>query len=104
VSVNSYKLVLPKGCRLHPVFHCDLLSHASSSTSLRAHQVEVKGDHEEYSVGYISDVKINNWQRKRGPYLQFLNRFLSIDIPEWMLLERKKERRWLQHPSKSHSA
>ena len=37
VGINSYKLLLPKGCRLHPVFHCDLLSHASSSTSLRPH-------------------------------------------------------------------
>jgi hypothetical protein len=23
VGINPYKLVLPKGCRLHPVFHCD---------------------------------------------------------------------------------
>ena len=55
VSVNSYKLVLPKGCRLHPVFHCDLLSHATSSTSLRPHRAEIYGDNEEYSVDYISD-------------------------------------------------
>ncbi len=32
VGINSYKLLLPKGCRLHHVFYCDLLSHASSST------------------------------------------------------------------------
>ena len=35
VDINSYKLLLPKGCPLHPVFHCDLLSHATSSTSPR---------------------------------------------------------------------
>jgi hypothetical protein len=38
VGIYSYKLLIPKGCRLHHVFHCDLLSHASSSTSLRPHQ------------------------------------------------------------------
>jgi hypothetical protein len=38
VGINSYNLLLPKEYRLHPVFHCDLLSHASSSTSLRPHQ------------------------------------------------------------------
>jgi hypothetical protein len=69
MGINSYKLVLPKECRLHHVFYCDLLSHASSSTSLRPHQAEIKGDHEEYSVDYISDVKIDNPLRKRGPYL-----------------------------------
>jgi hypothetical protein len=37
VGIDSHKLLLPKGCRLHPVFHCDLLSHATSSTSLRPH-------------------------------------------------------------------
>jgi len=41
VGINSYKFILPKGCRLHPVFHCDLLYHATSSTSLRPHQAEI---------------------------------------------------------------
>ncbi len=59
VSINTSKLELPKGCRLHPVFHCDLLSCATSSTSLRPHQAEIEGDHEEYAVDYISDVKID---------------------------------------------
>jgi len=58
------------------VFHCDLLSHASSS------------GHEEYAVDYISDVKIDNWPRRRDPYLQFLTHFVSFDIPEWLLLEQ----------------
>ncbi len=71
VGINSYKLLLPKGCRLHHVFHCDLLSHATSSTSLRPHQAEIEGDHEEYDVDFISDVEIDNWPRRRGPYLPF---------------------------------
>ena len=50
VGINSYKLLLPKGCRLHHVFHCAFLSHASSSTSLRPHQAEMDGDHEEYAI------------------------------------------------------
>ncbi len=35
VGIHSSNLLLPKECRLHPVFHCDLLSHATTSTSLR---------------------------------------------------------------------
>jgi hypothetical protein len=88
VDIKSYKLVLSKGCRLHPVFHCDLLSHATSSTSLRPHQAEIEGDHEEYAVDFISDVKIDNWPRRRGPYLHFFTHFVSFDFLEWMLLEQ----------------
>jgi hypothetical protein len=86
VGINSYKLSLPKGCRLRHVSHCDMLSHASSSTSLRPHETVIEGDHEEYAVDYISDVKIDNWPRRRGSYLQFLTHFVSFDIPEWLLL------------------
>ena len=72
VGINSYKLLLPKGCRLHPVFHCDyLLSHATSSTFIRPHQAEIEDDHEEYARDFISDVKIDNFRRRKGPYLQF---------------------------------
>jgi len=92
VGLNSYKLLLPKGCRLHPVFHCDLLSHATLSTSLRPHQSEIEGDHEEFDVDSISDVKIDNWPRSKeievGPCLQFLTHSVSFDIPELMLLEQ----------------
>jgi len=70
VGFNSYKLLLPNGYRLNSMFHCDMLSHASSSTSSpRPHQAEIEGDHEKYGVDYISDVKIDNWPRRRGPYL-----------------------------------
>ena len=72
VGFYSYKVILPKGCRLHHVFHCDLLSHASSSTSLRPHQAEIEGDHEEYAVDFISHVRIDNGPRRKGSYSQFL--------------------------------
>ena len=70
------------------MFHCDLLFRATSSTSLRPHQTEIEGDHEEYAVGFISDVKIDNWPRKRGSYLQLMTRCVFFYIPEWMLLEQ----------------
>ena len=88
VGIISYKLLLSKECRLHPVFHCNLLSRATSSTFLRPHQADIEGDHEEYVVDFISDVKIDHWPRRRGPYLRFWTRFVSFDIPEWMLLEQ----------------
>jgi len=67
VGFNCYKILLSKECRLHLVFYFDMLSHASSSTSLRPRQPEIEGDHGEYAVDYISDVKIDNWPRMRGP-------------------------------------
>ena len=76
---------------MHHVFHCDLLSHATSSTSLRLHQVEIEGCHEEYSDDYILDVKIDNWPRRRGDCLQFFNHFVSFDIPEWMMLKQRDD-------------
>jgi hypothetical protein len=88
VGISSYDFLLPKGCRLHPVFHCDLLPHATSSTSLRPHQAEIEGNHEEYVVDFISDVKIDIWPIRRCPYLQFLTHFVSFNILEWMLLEQ----------------
>ena len=70
------------------MFHYDLLLHALSSTSLRPHQAEIEGDHGEYAVDYIYDVKIDNWPRSRGPYIQFLTHFVSFDMPKWLLLEQ----------------
>ena len=70
------------------MFHCDLLSQSTTATSLRPHQAEIEGDMEEYAINYIDDVKIDNWQRRRGLYLQFLTYFINFDTPEWMLLEQ----------------
>ncbi len=49
------------------MFQGDLLSLATTSTSLRPHQAEIEGDHEEFVVEYIFDVKIDNWPRRKGP-------------------------------------
>ena len=72
VGMPSYRLLLPDDCRLHPVFHCDLLYHTTITTSLRPHQAEIEGDMEEYAINYIDDVKLDNGPRRRVPYLQFL--------------------------------
>ena len=80
--------MLPDGCRLHPVFHCDLLSQSTTATSLRPHQAEIEGDMEEYAINYIDDVKLDTWPRRRGLYLQFLTYFFNFDTLEWMLLEQ----------------
>ena len=55
---------------------------------MRPRQAEIEGDHEEYVVDYISDDKIDNWPRRRCPYLHFLTHSVSFDIPEWLLLEQ----------------
>ena len=33
---------------------------------------------EEYAINYIDDVKLDNWPRRRGPYLQFLTYLLIL--------------------------
>jgi len=86
--MTPYKILLPDGCRLHPVFYCDLLLHTTITTSLRPHQAEIEGDMKEYAINYIDDVKLDNWPRRRGPYLQLLTHFVNFDTPEWMLLEQ----------------
>ncbi len=43
------------------MFHCGVLSHASSLISFEPHQAEIKGVHEEYLIDFIVDVKIDNW-------------------------------------------
>jgi hypothetical protein len=88
VGLKSYRLKLPQGCRLHPVFHCDLLSKASTFTPLRHRPTEVESDHNEYAIDFISDVKVDNWPSRRGPYFQFLTHFVGYDVHKWMLLEQ----------------
>jgi len=88
IGLKSYKIRLSPGCRLNPVFHCDLLSIASNSTALRHKPAEIESDHNEFAIDYISDVKIGNWPNRRGPYLQFLTHFVGYNVPEWMLLEQ----------------
>ena len=84
--MKSYRLKLSPGCRLHPVFHCDLLSKETNSTPLRHQPAEIEDDHNEYAIDFISDAKVENWPNRRGLYLQFLTHFVGYDVPEWMLL------------------
>jgi len=70
------------------VFHCDLLSNASTSTLLRHRPVEIESDHNEYEIDFTSDVKVDNWPIRRGLYLQFLIHFVGYNVHEWMLLEQ----------------
>ncbi len=64
------------------------MSQSTITTSLRPHhQAVIKGDTEEYAIYYIDDVKLDNWPRRRGLYLQFLTYFIDFDTLEWMLLE-----------------
>ena len=49
-GLKSYRLELPPRCRLHLVFHCDLLSTTSNSTPLRHHLAEIESDHNEYTI------------------------------------------------------
>ena len=70
------------------MFHCDLLSKASTSTSLRHRTVEIESDHNEYAIDFILDVKVANWPNRRGLYLQFLTHFVGYGVPEWILLEQ----------------
>jgi hypothetical protein len=92
VGLKSYKLKLPPSCRLHPVFHCDLLSKASNPTPLRHEPDEIESDHNEYAIDYISDVKIDSWPNRRGPYLQFLTHILDMMflsgcyLNKWMIV------------------
>ncbi len=70
------------------MFHCDLLSHDTSSKLIRPHHAEIEGDHEDYTIVFIANVKIYNRTRRRRLYLQFLTHFVSFDITEWLLLEQ----------------
>ena len=73
------------------MFHCNLLSHASSATSLRPHRAEIEGNREEHAVDFTLDIKINSCPRRKGSYFRFLTHFVSFAIPEWMLLEQVDE-------------
>jgi hypothetical protein len=60
VGLKSFRLKLPPGFRLHPVFHCDLLSKASNSTHIRHKPAKIESDHNEYAIDFISDAKVDN--------------------------------------------
>ena len=64
------------------MFHCDLLSKASNPIPLRHQLTEIESDHNEHAIDYILDVKIGIRPNRRGPYLQFLTRFVEYDVLE----------------------
>ena len=68
------------------MIHCDLLSKASNSTSLRHHPADIESGHHEYAIDYIA--KVYNWPNRRGLYLQYLTYVVGYDVPKWMLLEQ----------------
>ena len=88
VGLKSYILNLPQGCRLHPSFHCYLLSKSSNSSPLRHRPVGIESGHNEYAIDFISDVKAENWPNRRGLYFRFLTHFVGYDVHAWMLLEQ----------------
>ncbi len=90
-------LLLLNGCRLHPVFHCDLVSHSTTATSLRPKQAKVKDDIEEYSINHIEVVKMYTWPRRRGPYLKLFSLYCQFISPEGVLLEQVNDCEELTH-------
>jgi hypothetical protein len=87
VGKTSYKLQLPKGFRLHPVFHVDVLKPAESDTPLRVLPVDAVDDDTDYGIEKITEVKLDSWPRRRGLYVLFKTYYKGYDHPEWSLLE-----------------
>ena len=87
VGKTSYKLQLPQGFRLHPVFHIDVLKPAEFDTPLRVLPVDAVDDDTDYVVDRIVEVKLDKWPRRRGLYVLFKTYYSRYDLPEWSLLE-----------------
>ena len=83
IGLKSYRLDLPKGYRIHNVFHIDLLSKASVDTPLRAQPHAVEQDGHRYDVEYIADCNIAQFRNKRGKQLQFLVKYVGFPRLEW---------------------
>ena len=85
ILLKSYRLDLPKGCRIHNVFHIDLLSKASVDTPLRGQPHAVEQDGHRCEVEYIADCNIAQFRNKRGKQLQlqFLVKYVGFPRLEW---------------------
>ena len=87
IGHTSYRLQLPAGSRLHPVFHVDVLKKAESKKPLRDIPVDGITDEEFYGVEKITEVKLGSWPRRRGQYVLFKTYYKGDDTPAWTLLE-----------------
>lgn len=87
VGKTSYRLQLPQGSRLHPVFHVDNLKPAHTDTPLREMPVDAIDDETDYQIDKITEVKLAHWPRRRGLYVLFKTYYAGYDLPEWSLLE-----------------
>ena len=89
IGNRSYAIALPKGHRLHNVFHVDKLRPAHSPQPLRQGLTvtdelteNAADDTDEYEISEISDVKIDKFPKKRGPHLLFWTVW-KTEEPSW---------------------
>ena len=87
VGQTSYRLQLPQGYRLHPVFHVDNLKPAVSDVPLRILPFDAVNDDSDYGVDRIVEAKLDRWPNRRGLYVLFKTYYTGYDTPEWSLYE-----------------
>ena len=89
IGNRSYAIALPKGHKLHNVFHVDKLRPAHSPQPLRQRLTvtdeateNAADDADEFEISEITDVKIDKFPKKRGPQLLFWTVW-KTEEPSW---------------------